>query len=97
MQEIPLDRGFMLNELLQLELWCCRGLGFTRDLSVYYILFSFVCSLMDSEQIGCEISINCSLLECQFIVLAVSFTNISASSEFEGNQGQDWTIGSESF
>lgn len=89
MQQIPVHCGFTLSELLQLEQWLFGGLGLPRDISVYYILFSFVCSLMDFEQIGCEIFINCSLLDCQFIVLAVPFTNTSASSEFEENQGQD--------
>lgn len=62
--------------------FCFAGLGLPGDLSVYYIRFPFVCSIMDFEQIGCEIFINCSLLDCQFIVLALSFTNISKSSEF---------------
>lgn len=96
MQQVPVHYGFTLNELLQLERWLFGGLGLARDLSVYYILFSFVCSLMDFEQIGCEIFISCSLLDCQFMVLAVSFTNTSTSSQFEENQGQDWTMGSQS-
>lgn len=88
--------GFTLNRLLHVEQWLFGGVGLPRGLSVYYILFSFVCSLMDFEQIGCEIFISCSLLACQFIVLAASFTNASASSQFEENQGQDWAVGSQS-
>lgn len=52
---------------------------------------------MDLDQIGCEMFINCSLLHCQFIVPAVSFTSASASRELEGNQRQDWTVGSQPF
>ena len=89
--------GFTLGELSQLEQWLFGGLGLRRDFSVYYILFSFVCSLMDFEQIGCEIFISCLLLDCHFVVLAMSYTNASASDESEENQGQDWTMGSQSF
>lgn len=71
--------------------FCFARLGLAGDLSVYYIRFPFVCSIMDFEQIGCEIFINCSLLDCQFIVVALSFTNISKSSEFwrKSRAGQD--------
>lgn len=77
MQQIPVHCEFTLNELSQLEQWLFGGLGLPRDIGVYYILFSFVCSLMDFKQIGCEIFINCSLLHCQFIVLTMSLTNTS--------------------
>lgn len=53
-------------------------LGLPRDFRVYYILFSFVCSLVDVEQIGCEMFINGSLLDCRFIAVVVSFTDASA-------------------
>lgn len=98
MQEIPAHCGFTLNGLLELEqLFFFYRTSSSRRLSVYYIRFPFVCSIMDFEQIGCEIFINCSLLDCQFIVLALSFTNTSKNSEFEENQGQDWTVGSQFF
>lgn len=39
--------GFRVNELSRFEQCFFGGIGVPRGLSVYYILFSFVCSIID--------------------------------------------------
>lgn len=70
--------GFRVNELSRFEQCFFWRAGCSKRFKC--LLYSvFICMQPHrlSEQISCEIFIDCSLLDCQFIVLALSLISIS--------------------